>query len=102
MLLVSFWFNFAVDCVLVNTYKKKLLYPHLLATMKASVAQTGNASLQEVSRHHDDASCFDASWLSINKSITDSRSTHSEELPFFQKALTVNLARIKDSKERGV
>ena len=89
---VSFWFSFVVDCVHKHTHthtQEKLLYPRLLATAKAFVARIGNASLREVVLcHYDDASCFDASRLSINKS------THSEKLPFFQKALTVDFTHV--------
>jgi len=42
--------------VFINTYKN-FLYPHLLATTKAFVAQTGNASLREaVPCHYDNDS----------------------------------------------
>ena len=74
----------------INTHtQEKLLYPRLLATAKAFVARIGNASLREVVLcHYDDASCFDASRLSINKSI------RLEKLPFFQKALIVDLTHV--------
>ena len=87
--------------VFINTHthtQEKLLYPRLLATAKAFVARIGNASLREVVLcHYDDASCFDASRLSINKS------TRSEKLPFFQKPLTVDLALvlIKIARKEG-
>ena len=64
-------FHSVVDWVheYINT---KLLSPCFLATAKFFVARTGNACLHESSPlTTDEASCFGASWLSINASAAD-------------------------------
>ena len=58
--------------VFINTYTIKFQYPCLLATTKAFVGQAGSTSLCEVIPcHYDNASCFNASQLSINKCVAD-------------------------------
>ena len=69
--LVSFWFSSVVDWVHEHVCTT-LLSLRFQATTKVFVAHTGNTSLRRVvSRYTDTASCFSASWLSINTSAAD-------------------------------
>ena len=79
-------FHSVVDWVheYINT---KLLSPCFLATAKFFVARTGNACLHESSPlTTDEASCFGASWLSINASAADFPYYNFSEATVLQKA----------------
>ena len=66
--LVRFWFCSITDWICKHDVHTKLLSPRFLATAKVFVGRTGNANLRGVIPPvtTDNASCFGASWLSIN------------------------------------
>ena len=57
MLWVSFWFSFAIDCVCKHIYQKITVSSFACSNWERELAQG-------CVPHHDDAGCFNASWLS--------------------------------------
>ena len=93
--------SFVIDCICKHVYKK----PHSLATAKPSRLLLLKLGTQAYMRLSHVTTTMQVVSIPLSLVSTNvlliSHSTHSEKLPFFRKAPTVDLASIKDCKEQG-